>query len=226
MSQKQQVTDSEQLDILLVKIHDGIKETIDALSSGTGLYGYPSLSNEQNDIVLTKQFGNHLWVDTGRHSYRISECIFVINVADFVQNAIIGDTPNRRRNVEEVVRIMDDPSITVESVEQDTDTGVYLSRWVEEFGTLIYMWSSFDMDIAQFLPRSKFETLMTIFHQDSQKRQAALAGIRQLQPQQFDVQQIRPGNTIRAHYMKFLTTDVYRNHREKSEKRHRENRLL
>lgn len=121
---------------------------------------------------------------------------------------------------------MDDPSFTVESVEHDTNTGVYLSRWVEEFGTMIYMWSSFDMNITQVLPHSKFETLMTILHQDPQKHQATLEGIRNLKPQHFDVQQIRPGNTIRAQYMKFLTADVYRNYREKSEKWHRENRLL
>lgn len=120
---------------------------------------------------------------------------------------------------------MDDPSVTVESVEQDANTGVYLSRWVEEFGSMIYMWSSFNLDIAQFLPRSKFETLMTIFHQDPQKYQATLESIQRLRPQNFDIQHIRPGNEIREYYMKFFITDVYKNYREISEKWHRENSM-
>lgn len=156
----------------------------------------------------------------------MADCIFLINIAGFVQNAVVGDAPNRQRNIEEVVRIMDNTSITVQSVEQDADTGFYLSRWVNEFGTIIFWWDSFNMDIAQLLPRVKFETLMTIFRQDPQKHQATLESLEQLRPSHSDIQRLLPGGHYRTSYMKFFVTDVYRNYREISEKWHRENPSL
>lgn len=86
--------------------------------------------------------------------------MFLINIAGFVKNAVLQDIQDHRRNVEEVVRIVNNPSVTIEKVEQDVNLGLYLSRWIEEFGSTILFWGGLDIQISQRLPRDEFEVLM------------------------------------------------------------------
>lgn len=55
----------------------------------------------------------------------------------FVRDHVI-DGDSQHDNIDEVVRIVNDSLVTRERVEIDMKTGNFLSRWVVEFGTMIY----------------------------------------------------------------------------------------
>lgn len=134
-------------------------------------------------------------------------------MAGFVKNAILQGVHDEKKNVEEVARLV---NVSTQTVEADVKTGIYINRWVEEFGSTIYFWSGLDVDIEQRITREHFERLMVLFRQDQVKYHSTIEGIKQLRPQNLEIPRPLPGGDFKTPYFSFFTETVYINYRQQN----------
>lgn len=132
-------------------------------------------------------------------------------MAGFVKNATLQGVHDEKKNVEEVARLV---NVSIETVEADVKIGIYINRWVEEFGSTIYFWGGLDIDIGERITREHFEKLMTLFHQDPAKYHNTIEGIKQLRPQNLEIPRPLPGGDFKTPYFNFFTETVYINYRQ------------
>ncbi|RUS19405.1 hypothetical protein BC937DRAFT_87547 [Endogone sp. FLAS-F59071] len=145
-------------------------------------------------------------VDSRRDAFRVSDATFLIHLAALVQNPV---PPNESQAVrlEMVVRIIDDPQVTVERVQADVDTGEYLKQWVDAFGSTIYFWGGFDINLENRIPRDKFHLFLQYLHDHPQRHSEIRDALVSLRPERLTIPRALPGGNFKTPYGK-LFADV------------------
>jgi hypothetical protein len=114
-------------------------------------------------------------------------------------------------SIDQVVRIIDDPTVTRETVIADMKTGVYLGQWINEFGSIIYLWDAFDCNIAIWISPEQFNKIVQFLRQNPQRHNEIRIQLEQLRRRDIAIPDSPPGSQFRTPYMKLFLSDVYKN---------------
>lgn len=127
----------------------------------------------------------------------------------FVRDYTINENV-QRDNIDEVVRIVDDPLVTRERVMADLKTGICLSRWVLEFGTMIFQWDAFGVDISNFVSFEQFDDMIRLLHEHPAKHDQIKKNLESLRRRNVDVPLPAPGGDFKTPYWPLFQTDAYK----------------
>ncbi|RUS17051.1 hypothetical protein BC937DRAFT_90486 [Endogone sp. FLAS-F59071] len=147
--------------------------------------------------------------DTKWTAYRISYCIFLINMAHFTMDYVVKEEPPYD-SIDEVVKIIGDTQVTRQTVEADVQTAKYLSQWISVFGTIIYAWSGFDQHITNRVSVDDFNKMIHYFQQNPEKHAEIRDKLERLRRHDVKMPDTAPGGNISIHYIKLFTSDAYK----------------
>lgn len=114
-------------------------------------------------------------------------------------------------NIDEVVRIVNDPLVTRERVKADLKTGICLSRWVLEFGTMIFQWDAFGVDISKVVSFEQFDDMIRLLREHPAKQDQIRKKLELLRRRDVDVPLPTPGGDFKTPYWPLFQTDAYKN---------------
>lgn len=150
-----------------------------------------------------------LLLDSKSSATRISACIFLMNMARFTREFVV-DKESTFDSIDVVVRIVDNPEVTRQTVEADVDTAKYLSRWVKEFGPIIYTWCDFNERIAQRVSHDKFDDMVRYLQQNPEKQAQIRKNLEELRRSDISMPRTPPGSEVNTRYLKLLMSESYR----------------
>lgn len=176
-----QAADIEYAERLLSRVLQGVKETFDILASGVGRYTNICTTDSHGVNILTQ-----FCIDYRKDNIRISDAVFLIHLADLVQNGAAPPDVQRDR-MERIVMTINEPQVTLATVQADVAVGEYLTRWVTEFGDTIYFWDGFNIDITLDVPREVFDKIILYMHDHPQKQIDVRNAIEALRPENLEI---------------------------------------